>query len=182
MQKFFSGVVRFKKTIISFFFLLTIICLFLAQKVAVNYDINDYLPDDTHSTVSINIMENEFEGGIPNARAMVSDVSIPEALSVKEELENVEGVTSVLWLDDSVDVTLPLSSLDQDTVETYYKDNTALFTITIKESEFINAVADIREIIGEDNALEGTAVSTEMHPLPQVADKGRTGPLPGLPL
>ena len=160
MQKFFSGVVRFKKTIISFFFLLTIICLFLAQKVAVNYDINDYLPDDTHSTVSINIMENEFEGGIPNARAMVSDVSIPEALSVKEELENVEGVTSVLWLDDSVDVTLPLSSLDQDTVETYYKDNTALFTITIKESEFINAVADIREIIGEDNALEGTAVST----------------------
>ena len=82
MQKFFSGVVRFKKTIISFFFLLTIICLFLAQKVAVNYDINDYLPDDTHSTVSINIMENEFEGGIPNARAMVSDDSIPEALSV----------------------------------------------------------------------------------------------------
>lgn len=160
MKKFFTGVVRFKKTILSLFFLCSFICLFLAQKVAVNYNINDYLPDTSHSTISIDIMGEEFEGGIPNARAMVSDVSIPEALSVKEELKTVEGVTAVTWLDDSVDVTLPLSSLDSDIVETYYKDNTALFTLTIEEESYISAVADIREIIGEDNAVEGTAVST----------------------
>lgn len=91
---------------------------------------------------------------------MISDVTIPEALEYKEKLEAVDGVTAVTWLDDVVSIFVPLSTLDTDTLETYYKDNNALFTVTIEEDRRIEAVSSIREIIGEDNAMTGSAVST----------------------
>ena len=160
MQKFYTGIVKLRKPIIAFYFVLTVICLLMTNMVGVNYDINDYLPEETASTVSIDKMQEEFEGGIPNARVMVKNVTIPEALEVKEQIEQVEGVTDVTWLDDSVDIHIPLSALDQEVVETYYKDDTALFSVTIEESYRISAVDEIRTIIGEENAMGGSAVST----------------------
>lgn len=160
MKKFFTGIVNHKKSIIAFFMLIFVACAVMGDFVAVNYDMNAYLPEDSHSTVSINVMEEEFDGGIPNVRVMISDVTIPEALKYKEKLESVEGVTSVTWLDDAADITVPLATLDTDTVETYYKDNTALYSIAVKESYIISGVDDIREIIGDDNAMTGSAVST----------------------
>ncbi len=160
MEKFYTGVVKHRKLILALFSVCFIVCLFLQNLVSVNYDMNDYLPSDTKSTVSLEVMQNEFDGGIPNARVMVCDVTIPQALEYKEKIKNVEGVTAVTWLDDSVDITIPISTLDADIVENYYKDNTALFTVTIEEDYRISAVDSIRKIIGSDNAMTGSAVST----------------------
>lgn len=160
MRKFYEGVVKYRKSILILFFVCTILCVFLKNMVSVNYDMNDYLPEDAQSTVALDVMEQEFEGDIPNARVMITDVTIPQALEYKEKLENVEGVQSVTWLDDAVNITVPLSSLDTELVETYYRENTALFTITIEEESRISAVSDIREIIGDENAMSGSAVST----------------------
>ena len=160
MRKFYSIVVRKRKTVICFFLILLIISFFMKNMVSVDYDINDYLPDDSPSTVAINILEQEFEGGIPNARVMVSDVTIPQALDYKEKLEAIDGVSAVTWLDDSVDITTPFDNLDEKVVETYYKDNTALFTVTIEEDKRIEAVAEIENLVGEDNAIAGSAVAT----------------------
>lgn len=160
MRKFYSIVVRKRKTVICFFLILSIISFFMKNMVSVDYDINDYLPDDSPSTVVINVLEQEFEGGIPNARVMVSDVTIPQALDYKEKLEAIDGVSAVTWLDDSVDITTPFDNLDGKVVETYYKDNTALFTVTIEEDKRIEAVAEIEDLVGEDNAIAGSAVAT----------------------
>ncbi|MGN0502971.1 MAG: RND family transporter [Ruminococcus sp.] len=160
MEKFYSGIVKHRKLIIVLFAVLFIVCMILQNIVEVNYDINDYLPEDCKSTISIDVMEDEFDGGIPNARVMVFDVTVPQALEYKDKIEKVSGVTDVTWLDDATDITVPLSSIDSDTVETYYKDNNALFTVTIEEHSRISATQDIREIIGDDNALTGSAVST----------------------
>lgn len=160
MKKFYRGVVKYRKIILVLFLIFAAFCAFLKNQVSVNYDMNDYLPEDAKSTIALELMGQEFEGGIPNARVMIKNVSIPEALEYKEQLEAVDGVTGVTWLDDAVDVTAPISTLDTDTVETYYKDNTALFTVTIEEESRISAVADIREIIGDENAMSGSAVST----------------------
>lgn len=32
---------------------------------------NDYLPPDTASTLALNAMNAEYDGGVPNARVMV---------------------------------------------------------------------------------------------------------------
>lgn len=160
MRKFYTGIVNHRKIVMTIFLVAAVICVFLQKMVAVNYDMNDYLPEDTHSTVSLDRMEEEFDGGIPNARVMIREVTIPEALEYKEKLKEVKGVTGVTWLDDAIDITTPLSMADTDTVEDYYKDNTALFTVTIKEDSRVQAVADIREIIGDENSMTGSAVST----------------------
>lgn len=160
MRKFYTGVVNHRKTIIGLFVFAAIICAFLQTLVSVNYDMNDYLPADTHSTVSLEVMKEEFDGGIPNTRVMVQDVSVPEALEYKEAIEAVDGVQAVSWLDDVMDITQPLSSVNTATVETYYKDDNALFTVTITEDKRISAISDIREIVGEENAISGNAAST----------------------
>lgn len=160
MRRFYSIVVRKRKTVICFFLVLSIISFFMKSMVSVDYDINDYLPDDSPSTIAIDVLGQEFEGGIPNARVMVSDVTIPQALDYKEKLEAIDGVSAVTWLDDSVDIIAPLDNLDPKVVETYYKDNTALFTVTIEEDKRIEAVAGIEDLVGEDNAIAGSAVAT----------------------
>ena len=101
MRKFYRHVVKHRKSILIFFLFFAVLCGFLKNMVSVNYDMNDYLPEDVKSTVALNLMEQEFDGGIPNARVMIKDVSIPEALEYKEKLEEVKGVTEVTWLDDA---------------------------------------------------------------------------------
>ncbi len=162
MKKFYRHIVNHQKLIITIFMILFVVCAISKQFVSVNYDMNDYLPPDSASTVALEVMENEYDGGIPNARVMISDVSIPEALEYKEKLESIDGVSSVTWLDDVASVTVPLVTLDSDTIETYYKDNNALFSITIEEDKRIEAVNEIRQIIGEDNAMSGSAVTTAL--------------------
>lgn len=160
MQTFYAGVVKRRKPILAVFAVLFVLALACSRLVAVNYDMTDYLPNGTKSTVSLAVMQEEFDGGIPNARVMVREVTVPEALAYKEKIRAVEGVTAVTWLDDAADITVPLSDLDEATLETYYKDDAALFTVTIDEDHRITATREIRSIVGAAGALTGSAVST----------------------
>lgn len=160
MKAFYDKVIKYRTWIVSAFLILAVICGLCKPLVSVNYDMNSYLPEDSASTVALNTMEEEFDGGIPNARVMIRDVTIPEALEYKEKLEAVDGVSSVTWLDDAIDINQPLETQDSDEIETYYKDNAALFTVTIEEEKNLAAVDAIRELIGDENAMTGSAVST----------------------
>lgn len=160
MKKFYQGIVSHPKLILAIFTALFLVCAVCQSFVSVDYDMNHYLPEDSASTVALDKMEETFDGGIPNARVMVRDVTIPEALVYKEQLSEIEGVTDVTWLDDAISIKEPLELADPDTIETYYKDNAALFSVTISEGDVINAVNAIRDLIGDDNAMTGSAVST----------------------
>ncbi|MBR5408907.1 MMPL family transporter [Candidatus Saccharibacteria bacterium] len=160
MKKFYELIVEHRKSIVIGFIITAVVCFFLKGLVGVNYDITDYLPDDSPSTQALDVMKKEFPDGIPNARVMVKDVSIPEALEMKDELSKIDGVESVTWMDDSVDITMPLEMLDTEVIETYYKNNTALYSLTIDEEKDAETVAKVREVIGEDNALTGSVVNT----------------------
>ena len=159
-EKFFRGVVKHKRLILIVFFIVTIFSALCKPLVSVNYDMNDYLPDDTSSTVSLNVMENEFKGGIPNGRIMVSNITIPEAIGIKDKLEAIDGVDEVMWLDDVANIKEPLETIDNDIIRDYYIDGNALFTVTIDEHKRIEAVNEIRDLIGDDNAFSGTVVDT----------------------
>ena len=153
--------------IITVFVVLAVICAGLSTLVGVNYNFADYLPDDAPSTKALNIMEEEYSQPIPNMRVVVYDVTIPEALEYKEKIENAEGVKEVTWLDDSIDIYQPLELADQDTTDTWYKNSDALFSVTVSsnEDEKAAAVEAIREIIGDNNAMSGTAVTDVLSPV-----------------
>ena len=160
LKRFYTTIVRKRRLVLAVFALAVILSAFASRAVQVDYDMNDYLPPDSPSTTALDVMNGAFTGGIPNMRVMVRDVTVPEALDYKEKLAAIDGVEAVTWLDDSLDVTVPLQMQDTATVETYYKDDCALFSMTVEDAKRLEAVAAIQDLIGEDNALAGTAVST----------------------
>ena len=163
MDTFFSLIIRHKKSVLATFLLATAICAVLALKVPVNYNLVDYLPRDAQSTTAIELIKGEFEGNLPNARVMLTNVSISEALDFKEKISSTDGVLSVTWLDDVVGLdtlrTTPLEFLDTSLVKNYYRDNNALMTLTIENGKESIAVNAIYGLIGENNAASGEAVN-----------------------
>ena len=160
MKKFYSWIVNHRKLIIGFYVIIFLVCLICKPMVSVDYDMNDYLPEDSASTVALDVMNKEFDGGVPNARVMIKNTTVPEALRYKNKIKKVDGVSDVTWLDDAISIDEPLEVADQDTVETYYKDGNALLSVTIDKDKRVQAVNDIRKIIGNDNSMTGSAVST----------------------
>jgi len=160
MGRVFESVLNHKRAVVAIYAVALALCALLSQTVSVNYNLLDYLPDASPSTVAVRVLNNEYSGGYPNARVMASNISLPEAAALKKRLEAVNGVTSVMWLDDAVSLDVPLGTLDPKTVETYYKDECALYTVTIEEGKEIDALNQIRTLIGEDGAVEGAAVDS----------------------
>lgn len=166
MNRYTTFILKHRRWIISVFLILAVVCAGLSTMVGVNYSFTDYLPDDAPSTKALDIMNEEYNQSIPNMRVLIHDVSIPEALSYKEKLEAVEGVEEVTWLDDSVNIYEPLEIADEDTIDSWYKNQDALYSVTVSsnETEKEKAVSQIREVIGDDNAMSGTAVTDVLSP------------------
>ncbi|MGF3067324.1 efflux RND transporter permease subunit [Facklamia sp. P13055] len=160
MEKVFRKILQHDKLVLFFFMIGSVISLLSVPRVQVNYDMNDYLPSDSPSTQALSMMEEEFEGQVPNARLMLENLTIPQALAFKDKISQIKGVDEVLWLDDTVNITEPLDQYDQELVEAYYKNQNALYSITIDERERIKAVDALRDLIGNRGYLEGAAVNT----------------------
>src|SRR5699024_387202 len=115
--------------------------------VKTNYDMVDYLSDDAPSIKSKDVMDEEFDDDVANTRVMIKDVGIQEALDYKEKLEDIDGVSGVMWLDDVMDITTPIEMEDNDTVESYYKDGNALFSFEIEEGKEVEATDAVYDLI-----------------------------------
>lgn len=160
MEKVFRAILNHKKTVVVLFAAALAASYFLSKTVVVNYDLMDYLPDDAPSTIALGVMKDEYGGEIPSARVMIPEVTLQRALEIKSEISAVDGVTDVTWLDDEANLDIPLEVLDQDTVDNYYKDGCALYTVTLDGAKRIGALNAIREIIGDQGAMTGSAVNT----------------------
>ena len=152
--------IKHPKTIAIIYAVLIVISIISYPKIEVNYNINDYLPKKSDSTVSLDKMKEEYDELIPNLRVMLEDVTINETLDMIKKIEDVPGVQNVVWLDDFESVMKPMAFMDADNLENYYKNNNALMNITVQEDSIISATEEIRKIIGDDNKMTGSAVNT----------------------
>ena len=169
MDRFAGLVVRYRKAILIFFVVATALSVLLALGVEVNYDLTQYLPQDSITTKAMDKLESEF--GYPEiGTVMVRDISIPGALAIKGDIEAIDGVSQVLWLDDIADITQPIEFLDPNMTESYYKDGNALFQVTYFENGYSPVTADaidsiramLTEKVGEERfALGGPQVASK---------------------
>lgn len=164
MDAYTNFIIKHRKLIITVFAVAAVICAICSGFVNVDYDLVDYLPDDAASTKSLDIMNEEYNQAIPNARVLIYNVSVADALSYKEKMKSIDGVEEVNWLDDAENIYEPLELMDQKTVDEWYKDGDALYSLTIDESKQVEAVAALREIIGDDNCMSGSAVTNALVP------------------
>lgn len=158
MKKFYGWIVDHRKTVLVVFILAAIVCSVLKNFINVDYNLMDYLPQSAESTVALDAMEKEFGSEITNARVMTSQVTIPEAIVIKNKIKSVDGVLDITWLDDSIDVQTPVRMMDSQMLDTYYKENHALFSVTVDENKDVKAIQDIHTIIGDGGAITGSAV------------------------
>jgi len=135
VRKLSQLVVKHKRVVLFTFLALVIAGALLSTCVSVNYDMVDYLPEDAQSTIAIKIIEDEFVGDMPNARVMLTGVTVREALEYKEKLAAIPGVSSVSWLDDvfgkGILTATPFEFLDVSITENYYKDGNALLSVSV---------------------------------------------------
>lgn len=120
--------------------------LVMIPMVQVNYDLSEYLPEESTTKQAITVLEEQFS--YPGtASVMVEDVSLQEAAAIKKSIEGVENVSAVLWLDSVADLNQPLEFIDQAYLDAYYKDGAALFTVEFSEGSYsLNTGAALEEI------------------------------------
>lgn len=160
MDRLIRGIINHRRAVVAAFVLAALVCTACISFVRTNYDMADYLPPSAQSTTAVDIMYSDFDQAIPNAYVLVHDVTVPEALDVKDRIAALDDVDAVLWLDDVVDVGTPLEVLDEQTVRTYYRDGAALYQVSVAEGEEGPAVAALRELVdglGPGNAVSGDA-------------------------
>ena len=164
IEKLASFIVHKRKIIGRFFIIALIISVTLIPLVRINYDLSEYIPNTEKSKIGINKLKDEFAmQGF--ARIMINNVTLIQAKEYKDKISNVDGVDTVLWLDDVVDVYRPIEFIDKDTLEDYYVDGSALIEVMFSEDDYSirtnKAISDILEIIPQDSNLIGSSVETK---------------------
>src|SRR5699024_168110 len=119
---------------------------------------NAYFSEHAPSTASVEEMVEESSGSDPNTRVMLEEGNMPDALNVKETRSETDGRAGVTSLTEVIDIKIPLELIENDILETYYKNDNALFTFEVEEGKEVEATDAIYEVIGEDNALAGDAL------------------------
>jgi len=147
MKKILSG--KWKYLTLLIYAAICFLSLLLMLQVKINYDLSKYLPGDSITKKAIDITKNEF--GYPNViEIMVDDVDVQTALKVKDILLNIDGIESVLWLDDVVDVTQPVEMINQTYLEQFYQEGCPLYTVELvsdsydlKSEEIVNVIRSL---------------------------------------
>lgn len=159
MKKLADIIVKYKAVILILFIVLSLVSGFLSTRVKTNFDIYSYVPKKAPSTIAIDTMTEEYAQDIPNAEIAIPNMSISDALLMKERLASLPYVQEVLWLDDQLDLATPLDMLDQKVVEGFYKDEVALFHVTLEEdSKAIDILVELQTIAGPEGAVRGQVV------------------------
>ena len=78
------------------FVILVGVSCFLMTEVNINYNLMQYLDSDSTSTIALTKMEDEF-GSVGQCQVVVKNVKYDDAIKIKGVIENIDGVSSVVF-------------------------------------------------------------------------------------
>lgn len=113
MEKIASFIVDRRNLFFLIYIFAILFSIFSIGWVQVENDITTYLPDDTETRQGLTVMNDNFVT-YGSARVMVSNLSYEKAMSLKEQLEDIDGVTSI----------------DFDNSKDSFNNGSALFSVT----------------------------------------------------
>jgi len=136
---------------------LVILSAIFIPRVQTNYDMTQYLPIDSNTKIGLDILETEF-GNESSLELLINDISVANVLAIKAEILNVNLVSSVIWLDDYVDLNVvPIEFIDPSVVAPFYQDSDALlivnFTGDSYQLELAESMEDVEGIL-EDYVVQ----------------------------
>ncbi len=166
MKSLFERAIGKRKTVIILFACAAAVCAFLMLGVGQNYDMSKYLPDHSDSKKGIDILKTEYSYN-GSALLMLEDKSIVEVLDAKDKLEAIDGIETVVWLDDVADLKQPIELIDEEVRNNYYNGGDALLQIIFTQDDYSNvtrgAIEEIKAVFGSEALLSGSATDAYLN-------------------
>ena len=168
MISFGKGVVKCRYLILIVSILLLIPAAIGYFKTRVNYDILTYLPEDIETMEGQDILVEEFGTGA-FSMCVVEGMADKDISKMKEKMEAVDNVKTVLWYDSLVDISIPKELLPQEIQDVFINkkaDSTLMFVLfptSISSDETMDAIEELRDIVDKQAYLSGmSAVVTDI--------------------
>lgn len=123
-----------------------------------NYDILSYMPDDMNSKQGEQLLEEEF--GLSGVGIiMVRGKELWEVQNLKKRIEEVEGVDSVMWVDNYTDIFVPLEFIEENIRKQFISGDSVLLQVLFEENarslQTNLASREIEDLIDDDTVFGG---------------------------
>ncbi len=167
---------RFSKAVVKFRIPIIILALILAVPsvlgmvgTRINYDMLDYLPDTMDTVVGQQKLMDEFGKGAFSF-IIVEDMPDKDVSALKQKIEKVDHVETVLWYDSLVDISVPKELLPEKIYNEFNTKNATMLAVFFNTSTSaditMDAVREIRSIAGKQCFVSGmSALVTDLKDL-----------------
>lgn len=149
LLKFGKAVTGKRRLILIVAVLLLIPSVLGMMATRINYDVLDYLPDNIETMKGQDILMEDFgKGGF--SMVMVEGMQKKDVAHLKDRIEDVDHVESVIWYDSIMDVSVPYEIIPENIYDKFNSGDTTLMAVFFDSStssdESLNAVSEIRKI------------------------------------
>lgn len=163
------GVVKCRIPILILAVLLMIPAVFGYANTRVNYDMLTYLPKDMETVVGQDLLMQDFGKGAFSF-LIVEDMPEKDVSALREKLQTVDHVETVLWYDSVADLSIPMELLPEKVYKAFNADNATMLAIFFDSSTSadvtMDAIREIRSIAGKQCFVSGmSALVTDLKDL-----------------
>ena len=168
-MRFSKAVVKHRILILIVVLVLMIPSVFGMAGTRINYDMLDYLPEDMETVIGQNELLEDFGKGAFSF-IIVEDMPAKDVAALKEKIEQVDHVETVLWYDSIADLSIPMELLPDKIYNEFNTENAtmmAVFFDTSTSSDItMEAIREIRQIAGKQCFVSGmSALVTDLKDL-----------------
>lgn len=168
-MKFSKAVVKYRVIILVIALAAMIPSLFGYINTRVNYDMLNYLPGDMETIVGQDELMNDFGKGAFSL-IILEDMSVRDVSVLKEKIEKVNHVDSVVWYNSIADVSIPMEILPESIYNAFNTDKSTLMAVFFDSSTSadvtMDAIREIRSVAGKQCFVSGlSAMVTDLKDL-----------------
>lgn len=132
----------------------------------VNYDILSYLPEDLESVEGEQILDETFNcAGM--SMVIVENMPSKYTSALKEEIAEIDGVSSVMWVDDIAGAEMPVDILPDVLKQIFYSadEDSTMMLVQYKNAgasdETMKAIEQIKKLTSEKTVISGISAMTQ---------------------
>ncbi len=135
----------------------------------INYDMLDYLPEDMETVTGQDELLSEFNKGAFSL-LILEDMHAKDVSAVKDRIEQVDHVDTVLWYDSLLDISVPMELLPDRLYDAFNAGNATMMAVFFDSSTSsdvtMDAIREIRSIAGSQCFVSGmSALVTDLKDL-----------------
>ena len=168
-MKFANAVVKLRVPILILTLLLMIPSVIGMAKTRVNYDMLTYLPEDMETVIGQNELLEDFNKGAFTF-LIFENMSDEDVAKLKEKVEAIDHVDTVLWYNSLADISIPKELLPDSIYDEFNTDHSTMMAVFFdsgtSEDVTMDAVSEIRTVCGEQCFVSGmTALVVDLKDL-----------------